>query len=182
MAGVHMRRVLRRAVPQCTMGAGAVLLVLALLRRGGGGGGIPRDGPLYLGLDMSTQSLKCTVLGADLRVAYTAAINYDEALPEFATRGGVHHDVRRPCASPPSLPSRSRPHAAQTLAIAAAHGATTVICSRGRAVRPRLTVAVRRRGRGRRQANEPGRVTSPPEMWIAALDLLLERLQRDGAC
>ena len=104
MAGVHMRRVLRRAVPQCTMGAGAVLLVLALLRRGGGKGGIPRDGPLYLGLDMSTQSLKCTVLGADLRVAYTAAINYDEALPEFATRGGVHHDVRRPCASPPSLP------------------------------------------------------------------------------
>lgn len=33
-------------------------------------------GQLFIGLDMSTQSLKCTVLSADLAVVHTAAVGF----------------------------------------------------------------------------------------------------------
>ena len=53
-------------------------------------------GPVYLGLDMSTQSLKCTAIAVDrgtgtLAVVHTASLNYDDELPVFGTHGGVVH-------------------------------------------------------------------------------------------
>ena len=50
------------------------------------------DMALYLGLDSSTQSLTATVIevsGASRRVVFEHVIAFDEALPEFATSGGV---------------------------------------------------------------------------------------------
>lgn len=76
---------------------------------------------LYMGLDSSTQSLKATIIDEALHVVHESAVNFDEALPEFRTQGGVHRH---------------------------ADGLT---------------------------------VTSPPLMWVAALDLLLERMRAAGA-
>jgi xylulokinase len=46
---------------------------------------------LYLGLDLSTQGLKATLLDADtLRVAHTTSVNFDVDLPRFRTEGGAH--------------------------------------------------------------------------------------------
>lgn len=75
---------------------------------------------LFLGLDLSTQGLKGTLIDADFRVAAEDAVSFDGDLPEFKTEGGVH---RRP------------------------DGLT---------------------------------VTSPPLMWVAALDLLFARVKSGG--
>ena len=46
---------------------------------------------LFLGLDMSTQSLKAVFVDAgDLSVVHSSALNFDEDLPQFKTKGGVH--------------------------------------------------------------------------------------------
>jgi xylulokinase len=76
---------------------------------------------LFLGLDSSTQGLKCTIVDAELQIVYERALNFDRDLPQFKTSGGVH---------------------------AGADGLT---------------------------------VTSPAPMWIAALDLLFEKMRADGA-
>ncbi|KAI8385009.1 uncharacterized protein BYT42DRAFT_564400 [Radiomyces spectabilis] len=70
--------------------------------------------PHYLGLDLSTQQLKCTVINSEHRIIAEDAVNFDNDLPEFGTVHGaiIHGDV----------------------------------------------------------------ATSPPMMWIKALDMLLERL------
>jgi xylulokinase len=63
----------------------------------------PDNPPLYIGLDMSTQSLKVTVLSAvpaedrpgelvEVSVVRTASLNFDEDLPRFMTHGGVHRN------------------------------------------------------------------------------------------
>ena len=76
---------------------------------------------LFLGLDSSTQGLKCTIIDEALNTVYEKAINFDRDLPQFGTRGGAH---------------------------AQADGLT---------------------------------VTAPALMWVAALDLLLDRVRADGA-
>lgn len=48
---------------------------------------LPND--VYLGLDLSTQQLKCTVINVTHRVLYEDAISFDRDLPEFGTSGGV---------------------------------------------------------------------------------------------
>ncbi|GBG85938.1 hypothetical protein CBR_g40751 [Chara braunii] len=50
---------------------------------------IPEDA-LFLGFDSSTQSLKATVLDARLRLVHSESIQFDAALPKYATQGGVH--------------------------------------------------------------------------------------------
>ena len=45
---------------------------------------------LFLGLDLSTQGLKATVIDSGLQVTYEATVNFDKDLPEFETEGGVH--------------------------------------------------------------------------------------------
>lgn len=77
--------------------------------------------PLFLGLDLSTQSLKATIVDECLTIAYERSINFDADLPGFGTQGGVHRH---------------------------SDGLT---------------------------------VTSPALMWVAALDRLLDRMQKDGA-
>lgn len=72
---------------------------------------------LFLGLDLSTQSLKATIIDRAGQVIRETAVNFESDLPEFKTKGGVHRH---------------------------ADGLT---------------------------------VTSPARMWVAALDLLLERLR-----
>lgn len=74
---------------------------------------------LFLGLDSSTQSLKAMIIDSRLKVVYERSVNFDRDLPEFRTKGGVHHH------------------------------------------RDGLTV------------------TSPTILWVAALDLLLEKMRRD---
>jgi len=44
---------------------------------------------LFLGLDSSTQGLKCTIIDAGLNIVYERAINFDRELPQFETKGGV---------------------------------------------------------------------------------------------
>lgn len=46
---------------------------------------------LFLGLDCSTQTLKATVITTQLKEVNSFAVNYDVDLPQFATKGGVHH-------------------------------------------------------------------------------------------
>lgn len=75
---------------------------------------------LYMGLDASTQGLQATLIDSELNILHEASVNFDNALPEFKTEGGVHRH---------------------------ADGLT---------------------------------VTSPAIMWVAALDLLLERIRSDG--
>jgi len=75
------------------------------------------DRNLFLGLDLSTQSLKALVIDDKCRVHHEANVNYDRDLPEFKTKGGVHRH---------------------------SDGLT---------------------------------VTSPPIMWVAALDLLLAKMK-----
>jgi xylulokinase len=48
------------------------------------------DDRLFLGLDSSTQGLKATAVDAANNVVYSAAINYDESLPDFKTENGMH--------------------------------------------------------------------------------------------
>jgi len=75
---------------------------------------------LYMGVDLSTQGLKVTVIDGGFRTVCEKAINFDRDLPAFGTKGGGHqHD----------------------------DGLT---------------------------------VTSPAKMWVAAFDLLLDRLQTAG--
>ncbi len=76
---------------------------------------------LFLGLDLSTQGLKSTMIDASLKVVYERAINFDRDLPRFGTRGGV-------CVGEDGLT-----------------------------------------------------VTAPAAMWVAAMDLLLERMREDTA-
>ncbi len=44
---------------------------------------------LFLGLDSSTQGLKCTIIDEALNTVYERAINFDRDLPRFGTKGGV---------------------------------------------------------------------------------------------
>uniref|UniRef100_T1J0E2 Xylulose kinase n=1 Tax=Strigamia maritima TaxID=126957 RepID=T1J0E2_STRMM len=46
----------------------------------------------YIGFDISTQSLKATVIDNACKVVAEVAVLYDSDLPEFRTRGGVHVD------------------------------------------------------------------------------------------
>jgi xylulokinase len=44
---------------------------------------------LFLGLDSSTQGLKCTIIDEALNTVYEKAINFDRDLPRFGTKGGA---------------------------------------------------------------------------------------------
>ena len=58
----------------------------------------------FLGLDSSTQSIKATLIDADLNVIYEQAVNFDKELPEFKTTGGVHkHPDGLTVTSPPLM-------------------------------------------------------------------------------
>ena len=61
--------------------------------RGGGGvrGGapIPPQAPLFLGLDLSTQSLTSVLVDESLAVMHRDSVNFDEALPRFGTTHGM---------------------------------------------------------------------------------------------
>lgn len=46
---------------------------------------------LFLGLDSSTQGLKAVAVDETLKIVYERGVKYDEDLPSYQTRGGVHH-------------------------------------------------------------------------------------------
>jgi len=48
----------------------------------------PRE--LFLGLDLSTQALKAVMIDQAGQVCHETAVNFDQDLPEFKTKGGVH--------------------------------------------------------------------------------------------
>ncbi|KAM0937346.1 putative xylulokinase [Dioscorea sansibarensis] len=50
------------------------------------------DDALFLGLDSSTQSLKATVLDANLSIVASEQINFDSELPHYKTKDGVYRD------------------------------------------------------------------------------------------
>ncbi len=50
---------------------------------------MPDDEALFLGVDLSTQGLKCTLIDQKLTTVYARAVNFDRDLSRFATRGGV---------------------------------------------------------------------------------------------
>lgn len=49
------------------------------------------SGPMFLGLDASTQALKASLLTSTLDVRKELAVNFDADLPHYKTKGGVHH-------------------------------------------------------------------------------------------
>ncbi|XP_059488601.1 xylulose kinase-like [Neocloeon triangulifer] len=48
------------------------------------------EGPLFLGLDLSTQQLKAVIVDENLQVVHEAHVQYDNELPEFRTQGGFN--------------------------------------------------------------------------------------------
>ena len=46
--------------------------------------------PLFLGLDLSTQGLKCTIVNEDCVVVDEEAVKFDKDCPEFKTESGTH--------------------------------------------------------------------------------------------
>ncbi|KAL6572602.1 Xylulose kinase 2 [Orobanche minor] len=52
------------------------------------------QGSFFLGFDSSTQSLKATVLDANLKITAQEIVNFDSELPHYKTEGGVYRD---PC-------------------------------------------------------------------------------------
>ncbi|XP_049375735.1 xylulose kinase 2 [Solanum verrucosum] len=53
---------------------------------------LPQDA-LFLGFDSSTQSLKATVLDANLNIVAAELINFDSELSHYKTEGGVYRDA-----------------------------------------------------------------------------------------
>ena len=49
----------------------------------------PNQSDLYLGLDLSTQQLKYTVINHDHDIIAEAAVHFDKDLPEFHTTNGA---------------------------------------------------------------------------------------------
>lgn len=47
------------------------------------------DGPLFLGLDLSTQANKASLLSSSLQLLSEVAVNFDKELPAYGTEGGV---------------------------------------------------------------------------------------------
>lgn len=43
----------------------------------------------YLGLDLSTQQLKCTLINEKHDIVWEKAVNFDKDLPEFKTKHGA---------------------------------------------------------------------------------------------
>jgi sugar (pentulose or hexulose) kinase len=43
----------------------------------------------YLGLDLSTQQLKCTLVNDSDTIVYEKAVNFEKDLPEYETRNGA---------------------------------------------------------------------------------------------
>nr|GMD88911.1 xylulose kinase-like [Ipomoea batatas] len=79
---------------------------------------LPHDS-LFLGFDSSTQSMKVTVLDANLNIVATEMVNFDSELPHYKTKDGVYRD-----------------------------------------------------------ASINGRIVSPTLMWVEALELVLQRLEK----
>ncbi|XP_031118646.1 xylulose kinase 2-like [Ipomoea triloba] len=79
---------------------------------------LPHDA-LFLGFDSSTQSMKVTVLDANLNIVATEMVNFDSELPHYKTKDGVYRD-----------------------------------------------------------ASINGRIVSPTLMWVEALELVLQRLEK----
>ncbi|KAL8490302.1 hypothetical protein ACS0TY_025993 [Phlomoides rotata] len=50
------------------------------------------QGSLFLGFDSSTQSLKATVLDANLNIVAQEIVNFDSELPHYKTKDGVYRD------------------------------------------------------------------------------------------
>lgn len=48
--------------------------------------------PLYLGLDLSTQQLKCLATTSSLSVMHEEIVTFDNDLPHYGTKKGVHTD------------------------------------------------------------------------------------------
>ncbi|CEM14872.1 unnamed protein product [Vitrella brassicaformis CCMP3155] len=62
------------------------------------------ESPLYLGLDLSTQSLKAVVIRQDtLEVVCSARVGFDEDLPHHRTVNGVHLGNEGEATSPPLM-------------------------------------------------------------------------------
>lgn len=53
---------------------------------------LPPDA-LFLGFDSSTQSMKVTVLDANLNIVATEMVNFDSELPHYKTKDGVYRDL-----------------------------------------------------------------------------------------
>lgn len=60
-------------------------------------------GPLFLGLDSSTQSLKAVVIDSSLKVVGEADVNFDADFPSYGTSGGVHKQEDGTVTSPTLL-------------------------------------------------------------------------------
>eukprot|EP01063_Lacrimia_lanifica_P015481 TRINITY_DN2222_c2_g3_i1.p2 TRINITY_DN2222_c2_g3~~TRINITY_DN2222_c2_g3_i1.p2 ORF type:complete len:549 (+),score=202.88 TRINITY_DN2222_c2_g3_i1:61-1707(+) len=53
------------------------------------------SGPLYLGVDLGSQSLKLFIIDADLKPVIETNVQFDKDLPHYQTTGGFHIDGNR---------------------------------------------------------------------------------------
>jgi len=53
---------------------------------------LPEDS-LFLGFDISIQSLKATVLDSNLRIVLSETVHFDSELPHYKTKDGVYRDL-----------------------------------------------------------------------------------------
>lgn len=61
----------------------------------GGRGGNYNTVVMFLGLDCSTQQLKAVVIDDRLRIRHEASVGFDNDLPHYETRKGVHVDGKQ---------------------------------------------------------------------------------------
>ena len=50
-----------------------------------------QDGPLYMGLDLSTQQLKAVLITSSLKVVHEAKVDFDADLSHYGIKHGVFH-------------------------------------------------------------------------------------------
>jgi hypothetical protein len=55
--------------------------------------GMAEDAPLFLGLDLSTQSMTALVVERSGTVVARSSVNYDQELPHYKTSSGMHRAV-----------------------------------------------------------------------------------------
>ncbi|CAO3630773.1 unnamed protein product [Cunninghamella echinulata] len=63
----------------------------------------PNNDKYYLGIDLSTQQLKCTVINESHTIVYENSVNFERDLPEFKTKNGAISHGNNVFTSPPLL-------------------------------------------------------------------------------
>ena len=62
-----------------------------------------QNGPLYMGLDLSTQQLKAVLIRSDLKVVHEAKVDFDADLSKYGIKHGVFHPSKSEVTAPVAM-------------------------------------------------------------------------------